>query len=68
MTYFIIRVVLHVVCFMVSFYALQALDFNRFLKQGHVTQAQLLMLILAMGLGYLMAQFLISLTNTIYFY
>lgn len=68
MTVFMIQAILHIICFCVCFYALQALDFNRFLKQGRVMQAQLLMLLLAMALAHLTARFLMALSNTMYFY
>lgn len=40
--------------------ALGSLDFNKFLKKNRVWQAQLLYIILAMVLGYAVAQFLIN--------
>lgn len=64
---FIIQAVIHLVCFGVAFYALQALDFNRFLKQGRTVQGQLLYVAIAMALGYLMAQFLMKLSYSFYF-
>ncbi len=62
MTYPIVRILLYLVCFCVSFYALTSLDLNRFFRQGRVLPAQILLIILAMSLGYLMAQFLLGLS------
>ena len=62
---FYIRVIIYFICFLLSFYALSALDFNRFLKQGKVVQGQILYFILACCLAYLMGNFFIAI---IYFY
>lgn len=47
--------------FALSLYALSALDFNRFLRKGRTLPAQLLMLLLAMAMGFLVAEFLLAL-------
>ncbi|MBR2788224.1 MAG: DUF1146 domain-containing protein [Erysipelotrichaceae bacterium] len=62
---FYIRVVIYFICFLLSFYALSGLDFNRFLKQGKVAQGQILYFALACCMAYLMANFFIAI---IYFY
>ena len=62
---FYIRVIIFFICFLLSFYALGALDFNRFIKQGKVVQGQILYFILASCMAYLMGNFFIAL---IYFY
>lgn len=61
MTEEIIRLIAYFFGFTISLYALTALDFNRFLKKNRPIPAQLLMLILAMALGTLFAEFLLAL-------
>ena len=57
---FYIRVAIYFICFLLSLYSLNGLDFNRFLKQGKVVQGQLLYFIIACCLAYLTGSFLIS--------
>ncbi|MBR4456830.1 MAG: DUF1146 domain-containing protein [Solobacterium sp.] len=59
---FAMKAGIYLIAFMASFYALGALDFNRFLKQGRPVQGQLLYWLLAMGLAYLSGSFLIAVT------
>lgn len=58
---FWLETTLSVVCFAVCFYALDALDFERFLKKGHSAQAQFLYWILAISLAWMVKSFMISL-------
>jgi uncharacterized integral membrane protein (TIGR02327 family) len=59
----LVRMVTGLVCFGLSFYALSALDYERFLRKGHVKQAQLLYWLSAMALGGLVEQFLFLIMN-----
>jgi len=56
-----VEIALSLVVFALSLWALDALDFNRFIKKGHVVQAQTLYLFLAMALAGLVVQFLLGL-------
>lgn len=58
---FIYRTVLYLVLFCVSFWALMGLDFERFIRKGRTRQAQILLLLGAMAMAYLAAQFLMGL-------
>lgn len=58
---FLIRAGIYVLCFLVCFWAMSALDYERFLKKGHVSQAQVLYWLCAMALAYLAGSFLLSL-------
>jgi len=58
------EVILSLVVFALSLWALDALDFNRFLKKNKVIQAQTLYLFLAMALTSLVVQFLLGLRIT----
>lgn len=58
---FLVKALVYVACFALSYWALQGLDYNRFLKQGHVTQGQILFFLLAMGLAYLAGSFILEL-------
>lgn len=64
----VIRIVLHIISFGVSWYALNGLDWSRFIKQGRTMQAQLLLIVLSMALGYLLAQFMLAIGFNYYPY
>lgn len=66
MTKFYIKVAIYFVCFLICLFALNAIDFNRFVKKGKIAQAQTLYVILAMVLGYLLANFFMAVIY--YFY
>ena len=57
---FVLRVVIYFVCFLFSLYGLRALDFNRFIKQGKVAEANILYFIVALIMAYLLGSFLMS--------
>ena len=57
---FYIRVAVFFFSFLLSLYGLNALDFNRFIRQGKVMQGQVLYFILAASLSYLLGSFLMS--------
>ena len=63
---FYIRVAVFFFSFLLSIYGLNALDFNRFIRQGKVMQGQVLYFILAASLSYLLGSFLMSMIY--YFY
>lgn len=44
----------------VAFWALQALRFDRFIRRDHVPQAQMLIGLLAVAIGYLTSSFFLS--------
>ena len=56
-----IRIGLHILCFVLSLYALEGVDFARFFRRGRAKQAQVLLILLSMALGFLVAQFLLML-------
>ena len=60
---FFARSLIYLAAFGLSFYGLGALDFNRFLKQGSTTQAQILYAMLVMGLAYLAGSFVIAIIH-----
>lgn len=57
----IVNILLHFFGFFVAMFGLSSLNFEKALRQGRTFQAQVLYISLAMGLGYLIAQFLIQL-------
>lgn len=57
---FYIRVAIYLFCFILSLYSLNALDFNRFIRQGKTVQGQMLYFVIACALSYLMANFLMA--------
>lgn len=58
---YILRTILYLSCFCISFWALMGLDFERFIRKGRTKQAQMILLLAAMAMGYLVAQFLMGL-------
>jgi len=58
------EVALSLLVFALSLWALDALNFNKLLKTNKVTQAQLLVLLLAMAMTTLVVQFLLGLRIT----
>jgi uncharacterized integral membrane protein (TIGR02327 family) len=66
MTEKLIQITVYFFSFAISLYALSALDFNRFLRKNKTLPAQMLMLLLAMAMGTLVAQFLLALRLTLY--
>ena len=56
----IIRDVVYILCFILSMQAMQALNFEKLLKQGHVRQAQVLYFLLVMALAWLSGSFVLS--------
>lgn len=62
MSYFIMKVSIHLICFGLSFYALSAVKFDKFTDVKKPVKVQLLLLLSALALGYLVAQFLLTLS------
>lgn len=54
------KVAVYLMCFIGSLYGLSALDFNRFIKQGKIAQANILYMMLAMALAYLVGNLLLN--------
>lgn len=59
---FYTKVVIYMIMFAMSFYALSAFDFNRFLKKEARANGMLLYIILSLIMGYLLGELLISIT------
>ena len=57
---FIYRIVIYLLSFVLSLYGLSALDFNKLLKKGQVSQAWVLYFVLACSLAYLLGSFIIQ--------
>lgn len=57
-----IRVIIYFITFAVSFYGLNAIDFAKIIYPKRVVQAQVLVILLAMALAYLITQFLMGLS------
>lgn len=58
---YILRTILYLSCFCVSFWAFMGLDFEKFIRKGRTRQAQMILLLISMAVGYLVAQFLMGL-------
>lgn len=57
----ITRLAILFLSFIACYWAILGIDFERFLRKGKTPQAQILAVLLAMGLGYLVMEFLLSL-------
>ena len=62
MQYFLMNLAVHVVSFMLSFWALSCVRFEAFTNVRKPGQVRLLLLLLSLGLGYLVAQFLLPIS------
>lgn len=51
---------IYVFAFSLAMYALQSVNYEKFIKKGRVVEAQLLYILIAMALGYLIAQFILG--------
>lgn len=65
MNNFIYRVIIYLFSFLLSLYALNGLDYSKFIKKNRVQEAWLLYFLIAMALGYLVGSMLI---NLIYYF
>lgn len=57
MIWFFVKTFIYMVSLAVSWYAMQAWDYEKILKKGHVQQAQILYFLIMIALAYLVAQF-----------
>ncbi|MEG1474178.1 MAG: DUF1146 family protein [Longicatena sp.] len=62
MQYFLINLSVHVLSFMLSFWALSNIQFDKFCDVRYPGKVQMLLLLLSLGLGYVVAQFLLSIS------
>lgn len=62
MTYAVLQICIHLFCFASSFYALSAVRFEKFCDVKKPMKVQALLILAAMGMGYLAAQLLLTLT------
>lgn len=63
---FYLRIGIYFFCFLLALFGMSALDFNRFLKQDRVVQAQVLYFVICCALSYLMGNFMIALMYRFY--
>ncbi len=57
---FIIRLFVYLGCFVLSMYGLSSVNYEKFIRSGKVRQAQVLYLLVAMGIAKLAAEFLMN--------
>lgn len=57
---FLIRVFVYLGCFVLSMYGLSSVNYEKFIRSGKVRQAQVLYLLVAMGIAKLAAEFLMN--------
>lgn len=60
MNTYISRIIVYLICFIISLFGLQAFDFNRLIKKNKIAQAWVLYFILAFVLTYILGQFMFS--------
>ncbi|KRK74131.1 DUF1146 family protein [Lacticaseibacillus nasuensis] len=59
-----VTLISHFVFIMISFRLLTAVRFDKFLRPNHVRESQLLMVFIAIALGYLVSEFFLSLISS----
>ena len=59
----IIRDIVYILCFILLMQAMQALNYEKLLKKGHVRQAQVLYFLLVMALAWLSGSFVLEFLN-----
>ncbi len=57
---FLIRAFVYLLCFVLSWYAMSAVNYEKLLKKDHVVQAQILYYLLIAALAYLSGSFIIA--------
>lgn len=62
MNLFVSKIVIYLICFIISMLGLRAFDFNRIIKKNRVSEAWILYLVIAFCLTYLLGQFIMSVT------
>ena len=62
MNTYISKIIIYLICFVVSLFGLSAFDFNRIIKKNNIVQAWVLYFIIALVLTYILGQFMFSIT------
>ena len=62
MQLYLLTMMIYFGCFILSFYALSCLKFEQFCHVRKPMKVQMLLLLLSIGLGYIVAQFLLAIT------
>lgn len=62
MQYYLIKLTVHILAFIASFWALSCVRFEKFTNVKKPGKVSMLLLLLALGLGYLVAQFLLAIS------
>ncbi|MGQ5709196.1 DUF1146 family protein [Lactobacillus sp. PSON] len=60
----VISIMVYLITIGLSFQAMKALRIEKFVRKGHTFEAQILILFIAIGLGFLVGQFIITLIDT----
>lgn len=59
-----ISIVIYLISIGFSFQAIKALNIEKIIRKGHTFEAQILLLFIAIGLGYLVGKFVITFIDT----
>lgn len=62
MQYMLLNITVHILSFTLSFWALSCVQFDKFTNISKPGKVQMLLLLLSLGLGYVVAQFLLSIS------
>ncbi|MBQ9047270.1 MAG: DUF1146 domain-containing protein [Solobacterium sp.] len=57
---FYLRAAVYILCLIASWYGMSAVQYEKILKANHTRQAQVLYVLLVLGLAYLAAQFILG--------
>ncbi|KAB7671822.1 DUF1146 family protein [Bacillus sp. B1-b2] len=56
----LLSIIIHIICIALSWWALQSLNFEKFLRKNRVFQARVLYVLLAIVIGSLVSEFLLN--------
>lgn len=57
---FYLKAAVYILCFILSYYGMNAFNFEKILKAGHVSQARVLYVLIMLALAWLSAQFILG--------
>lgn len=65
MSGFISKIIIYLICFVISLYGLKGLDFNKIIKKNSVIEARVLYFLISIALTYIIGQFVMSIMYTL---
>ncbi|GFZ27102.1 DUF1146 family protein [Lactobacillus corticis] len=60
----VVNIIIYIVFVGISFQVVKNVDVSKFMKPGHIFESQVLLLLFAIGLGYIVGSFFIAFIDT----